>query len=66
MNSGVGQAGGGIKSASDTQSASHALAQAVVVWNVSYASDHFAVCVVILVKTATREGKERRCRTPLT
>lgn len=57
-----------IKPESDTQSASHALAQAIVVWNLRNAFDRFGVSVWVLFwmtpgdKTATREGKERRGR----
>lgn len=57
-----------IKPVSDTQSASHALAQAIVVWNLRNAFDRFTVSVWVLFwmtpgdKTATREGKERRDR----
>ena len=57
-----------IKPASDTQSASHALARAIVVWNSRNAFDRFGVSVWVLFwttpgdKTATREGKERRGR----
>lgn len=55
-----------IKPVSDTQSASHALAQAIVVWNLRDAFDHFAVSVWVLFwitprdKTATGEGKEEK------
>lgn len=54
-----------IKPVSDTQSASHALAQAIVVWNLRNAFDQYGVSVWVLVwttpgdKTATREGKGR-------
>lgn len=57
-----------IKPVSDTQSASHALALAIVVWNLRNAFDHFTVSVWVLFwmtprdKTATGEGKERRGR----
>lgn len=57
-----------IKPVSDTQSASHALAQAIVVWNLRNAFDRFTASVWVLFwttpgdKTATREGKERRDR----
>lgn len=57
-----------IKPASDTQSASHALAQAIVVWNLRNAFDQYGVSVWVLFwttpgdKTATREGNERRRR----
>ena len=54
-----------IKPASDTQSTSHALAQAIVVWNLRNAFDQYGVSVWVLFwttpgdKTATREGIER-------
>lgn len=54
-----------IKPVSDTQSASHALAQAIVVWNLRNAFDRDGVSVWVLFwttpgdKTATREGKGR-------
>lgn len=37
-----------IKPASDTQSASHALAQAIVIWNSRNAFDRFGVSVWVL------------------
>lgn len=57
-----------IKPVSDTQSASHALAQAIVVWNLRNAFDRFTASAWVLFwttpgdKTATREGKKRRDR----
>lgn len=53
---------------SDTQSTSHALAQAIVVWNLRNAFDQYGVSVWVLFwmtpgdKTATREGKGGRGR----
>lgn len=64
--SGWGAGGTGQLSVSDTQSASHALALAIVVWNLRNPFDRLAVSVWVLFwtspgdKTAIRERQERR------
>lgn len=51
-----------MKTVSDTQRASHALARAIVKWNLRNAFDQYMVSVSVRLdgnKTATREEKQR-------